>query len=63
MKQFLKDNWFKIFIVSFIFLYLIIQWAEFNASRLNKYTYCRNDFSKEDCRKAFSLLNTLFPDF
>jgi len=49
--------WFKIFIISAIFVFLLIQWGDFNVRRLDAYTNCIKTYEKESCRQGFSISN------
>lgn len=52
--------WFKILIILAIFIYLLIQWGNFNVARFNASIYCQKTASNDEiCLKIFSLKNLL----
>ncbi len=61
IKKILHWSWFKILIILAIFIFLLIQWGNFNVRRLDAYTNCRKaGYTIESCQKGFSISRVLF---
>ncbi len=68
MKNFLKENWFKLIIIIAIFAFLLLQWGMFNLERKNYIWQCTSkvesgllsDVGYRICGNTYSLIRIFF---